>query len=277
MSNENFTNKVLFIVNDGYRIKERNFWAFDSTEIGGIQYRHANEFTIVKGHIVEKDNVKKDVKYICFIPYNIDQNASVKAMSTIAWVNGNLASNIMIKYHDVETKMQEGFTYKFNENRNEFDVIPVPDGISFKTYNKNTARIAFKNDTGKEEFFNEPMFSTFADGDKFVLNKFYWAFDEESKLAIFQEFILRTRSDEHRRILLKKYVSNGDNKELTIRCSIGQTEFKINPSSVINAYPKGNNNYGIAFSLIGLQQDDQRISEYDITELGLEIFDVTNN
>lgn len=268
MSSENFdTNRVYFIVNDGNKVVYRNFWAFDSTEIDNVQYKYPNEFTIV---------TVSTVKYVCFVPYNIDHNAKVKAAANITAIY-KLDSTVTITYHDKEIEMKEGFIYKCNEtSKTGFDEIPVPKGISFKTYIKDNAKLVFKDGANNQLFKPEPMYSTFADGDKFIFNKFYWTFDENSNLGIFQEFIWRKTDNEHQHILLKRYVTGRDN--LKIVCSIGQTTNFIYPSHVINAYPtKIKNQYNIAFNKLGLQEDGSRFSTYVITGLGMEIFDVTKD
>lgn len=265
MSNENDTNKVHFIVfRNGKQIADRNFWAFDETVIDGVQYRYANEFTII---------TTNSVKYVCFVPYNINPNATTKAATNITRVS--LDSEIMITYHDKEIEMKEGFIYRFNGDLNTFDEIPVPKDIKFKSYNKDNAKITFK-DYCDNVLFDESMYSTFANGDKFIFNEFYWAFDGNSNLGIFQKFILRTTYNTHRYILLKKYITVGNYKDLSIRCSMGERfngnyiEKFIKPSRVINAYPTQiKDQHGIAFNLI-----DPQNPEYVITDLGLEIFNV---
>lgn len=273
MSSENFDpNKVYFIVNDGNKVVYRNFWAFDNTEIDNVQYRYPNEFTIV---------ITSSVKYVCFVPYNIDHNAKVKAAANITAIY-NLDSTVMITYQDKEIEMKEGFIYKCNEtSKTGFDEIPVPKGISFKTYIKDNAKLVFTNKSGNREFFSEPLYSTFANGDKFILNKFYWTLDEGSNLGIFQEFILRKTYNEHQYILLRKYAIASNNKALQIGCFVRVRDYdheytkrNIYPSRVIIGYPdKKTDGYGIAFNLI----DSQQTSGYVITKLGLEIFNDTND
>lgn len=259
-------NKIYFTVNNKFNKNYQfNFWAYDATSVNDIDYKFPNEFTIL--------NIN-NVKYICFVPFNIDSDAKIKAAMNISPAQ-ELNSTIKIRYNETEIEMEKGFIYRCNEE-NGFDKIAIPEGVSYRSYKRIPTKISFElND---KMIFNEPIYSTFANGDKIIINEFYYAFDEKQKPAIYQKFILRETEDNYRYILLKRFTLEGVNKNLKIGCSIGNISRSIYPSNVITGYPMKEGQFGIRYNRLGFtQENDSRFSMYAMESLGMETFDVAGS
>lgn len=257
-------NKVYFTVINNQLNKQFkfDFWAHDGTTVNETEYKYANEFTIVKVNTG---------KYICFVPFNIDADAKVKAAVNVS-PSQALDSTIKMKYLETEIEMEEGFIYKCN-NENNIDKIAIPEGVSYRSTWRSSAKISFA--IGGCKIFDEPIFSTFANGDKLVLNEFYYAFDEKRKVALYQKFILRETATEYRYILLKRFSPGGAKKNVGIVCNIGDVSVGVHPSKVIFGYPMKGNKFGIRYNRLGfIQTDDNQFSEYAMETLRMETFNV---
>lgn len=260
-------NKVYFTVINNQLNKqfEFNYWAYDSTTVNDAEYKYANEFAIVKVNTI---------KYICFVPFNIDADAKVRAAVNVS-TSQDINSTIKMKYLETEIEMEEGFIYRCNDE-NKFDKIAIPEGVSYRSSRRSSAKMSFA--IGGHKIFDESIYSTFANGDRLILNEFYWAFDEKRKLALYQKFILRETETEYRYILLKRFSPVGSKKNLGIECSIGDLSRTVHPSNVIFGYPMKNNQFGIRYNRLGfVQTDDNQFSEYVMETLKMETIDVSGS
>jgi hypothetical protein len=259
-------NKIYFtVITQLQKNFDFNFWAYDGTTVNDIEYKFPNEFMILRVN---------NVKYICFVPFNIDSESKLRAAVNVSTAQ-DLDATIKIRYNETEIEMEEGFIYRCNEE-DGFDEIAIPEGISYRSYKRNPTKISFE--LNGHMIFNEPIYSTFANGDKLIINEFYYAFDERRKPAIYQKFILRETESDYRYILLKRFSPGGANRKLRIGCSIGNIIRSIYPSNIIIGYQMKGGQFGIKHTRLGfIQEDDNQFSVYAMESLGMETIDVAGS